>query len=188
MHVCTACMIVSLLTTCMNFNKIKEKTTKNNEKIYFLRTLLFEQNEEVKKTKNQEKSKTLHPESRTPPFRRLTCVKTYESVTNVSLCGKKIHGAKKWVRHGPIFRPARKVGDVQDWQVMCLSTAVCHLGCSVLALHSGPSRSPTLGGAVASSRQQTMGSKELQARRRPVADPPKVNSNQKRAHPTPIKK
>ena len=53
---------------------------------------------------------------------------------------------------------------------------------------TGPSRSPTLGRAVASSSHcQPMGPKEIQASSRPIADPPKVHSSQKRAHPNPIK-
>ena len=63
-----------------------------------------------------------------------------------------------------------------------------HLGCSALLLHAGPSRSPTLRRAVASSSHcQPVGPKELQVRSRPIADPPEVNSSQKRAHPNPTK-
>ena len=73
--------------------------------------------------------------------------------------------------------------------------SACQLPCATLAvqpyspaLWSGPSRSPTLGRAVASSSHcQPLGPKDLQARSRPTADPPKVNSSQKRAHPDPIK-
>ena len=92
--------------------------------------------------------------------------------------------------HGFVDLPKSKVGDGRDWQRgWCLSAAVCHLGCSALLLHSGPSRSATLGRAVASSSHcQLIGPKELQARSRPIANPPKVNSSQERAHPNTIKK
>ena len=60
----------------------------------------------------------------------------------------------------------------------CLSAAVCHLGCSPLLPHFGPSGIPTFGRGVASSSHcQRMGPNELQARSRPTADPSKVNSS-----------
>ena len=61
---------------------------------------------------------------------------------------------------------------------------MCHLGCSALLLHAGPSRCPTL---AELSPCQPMGPKELQARSRPTVNPPEVNSSQKRAHPNPTK-
>ena len=63
-----------------------------------------------------------------------------------------------------------------------------HIIClKALPLHSGPSRSPTLGSAVASSSHcQPVGPEELQARSRPLASPPEVHTSQRRAHPNPV--
>ena len=63
----------------------------------------------------------------------------------------------KWVPHGPIFRFVKdKVGDGRDRQRgKCKAAAVCHLGCSALPLHSGPSSSPTLGRTVAHQKRST---------------------------------
>ena len=60
---------------------------------------------------------------------------------------------------------------------------------SALPLQSGPSISPVLGRAVASSSHcEPMVPKELLlARSRPIANPPKMHSSQKRADPNPIK-
>ena len=59
---------------------------------------------------------------------------------------------------------------LQGWRA-CIPPALFRS--PALLLHSGPSRSPTLGRAVASSRHcQPMGPKELQARGRPRANLP----------------
>ena len=94
---------------------------------------------------------------------------------------------KRWARHGPMFFDLPKV------RLAGIGHEGNQLQCAILAfaalpLASGPSRSPTLHRAVASSSHcQPMGPKELQASSRPIADPSKVHSSQKRAHPNPIK-
>ena len=63
------------------------------------------------------------------------------------------------------------------------------LQCAILAvqpcsLHSGPSRRPTLGRAVAAQKAKRAPRPDAD----PRLNPPRVNSSQKRPHPNPIKK